>query len=235
MTDYKFAILSKKDVLSAADGSLTGDQYDLITKATKADESARKTSIALYDATATTVPWTHLILADEYACKRTNKTVDRTGTDTFRNAWRRARIAGLGARAAKLLATPTKALNTAEKEERRGHLQVLTRYISADREALRKRQEPEYAALFTKKAQRAPTSKTAKVSPLNIKKTGDDLIDEENAHRVRAAKRLQSTLVDIQKRDELPEAELKQIASAISDLIKQLTAPLNVEKMVVSH
>jgi len=235
MTDYKFATQTKKEVLAATDGALSSDQYDLITKATKADESARKATMALYDSTAASVPWSHLILADEYSCKRTGKTIDRTGTDTFRNAWRRARIAGLGARAAKLLATPTKALNTAEKEERRGYLQVLTRYISADREALRKRQEPDYAALFTKKAQRAPTAKSAKVTPLNVKKTGDDVIDEENAHRVRAAKRLQSTLADIQKRDELPEAELNQVAKTISDLIKQLTAPLNVEKMVINH
>ena len=107
------------------------------------------------------------------------KTGESTSTPELYTALKGAILKGLGAKAIKLQATPTKSLSEADKATKRANDQLVGRKMVAQRDAIRLRTDKEFAASKSKATTKAPQQP----------KTGDKVVDEANAIALKAIKK----------------------------------------------
>ena len=107
------------------------------------------------------------------------KTGESTSTPELYTALKGAILKGLGAKAIKLQATPTKALSEANKAIKDANNKLVGRGMAAQRDAIRLRQDDEYRASKSQAKSRAPQQN----------KTGDKVVDDANEHAIKAIKK----------------------------------------------
>lgn len=131
---------------------LSSTVSNAITAATRKDVGARKAAQVAYDlAIKEGHHWTQWI-----AVGKEHDGHQSTATDELRASLQLARLKGMGAAIVKLANTPTKALSEARKVEKREAAKLLARYMCADRDAMRLRQDAAYRDSKSKKAPQQP-------------------------------------------------------------------------------
>jgi hypothetical protein len=131
---------------------LSSTVSNAITAATRKDVGARKAAQVAYDlAIKEGHHWTQWI-----AVGKEHDGHQSTATDELRASLQLARLKGMGAAIVKLANTPTKALSEARKVEKRDAGKLLARYMCADRDAMRLRQDAAYRDSKSKKAPQQP-------------------------------------------------------------------------------
>jgi hypothetical protein len=131
---------------------LSSTVSNAITAATRKDVGARKAAQVAYDlAIKEGHHWTQWI-----AVGKEHDGHQSTATDELRASLQLARLKGMGAAMVKLANTPTKALSEARKVEKRDAGKLLARYMCADRDAMRLRQDAAYRDSKSKKAPQQP-------------------------------------------------------------------------------
>lgn len=177
--------------------------------AEKAVESARKASQAAYDK----LVQDGMLWTDFVSLGGKNKGVydghKSTTTPELWEALKAARLEGRGERAVRLAATPTKALNARDKKDKRANETWLGRAMSADRDAIRKRQEKKDGTVVT--------------GPQPIE-TGDAVIDEINKVNHRICKKIRDLQTYIEKHATVTEAEAtKSVLASVLTTFSQIT------------
>ena len=177
--------------------------------AEKAVESARKASQAAYDK----LVQDGMLWTDFVSLGGKNKGVydghKSTTTPELWEALKAARLEGKGERAVRLAATPKKALNARDQKDKRDNETWLGRAMSADRDAIRKRQEKKDG--------------TAVTEPQPIE-TGDAVIDEINKVNHRICKKVRDLQTYIEKHATVTEAEAtKSVLASVLTTFSQMT------------
>ena len=143
--------------MSTIKNVLSSTVSNAITAATRKDVGARKAAQVAYDlAIKEGHHWTQWI-----AVGKEHDGHQSTATDELRASLQLARLKGMGAAIVKLANTPTKALSEARKVEKRDAGKLLARYMCADRDAMRLRQDEVYRDSKSKKAPQQPKGETA--------------------------------------------------------------------------
>lgn len=138
--------------MSTIKNVLSSTVSNAITAATRKDVGARKAAQVAYDlAIKEGHHWTQWI-----AVGKEHDGHQSTATDELRASLQLARLKGMGAAMVKLANTPTKALSEARKVEKRDAGKLLARYMCADRDAMRLRQDAAYRDSKSKKAPQQP-------------------------------------------------------------------------------
>jgi hypothetical protein len=138
--------------MSTIKNVLSSTVSNAITAATRKDVGARKAAQVAYDlAIKEGHHWTQWI-----AVGKEHDGHQSTATDELRASLQLARLKGMGAAIVKLANTPTKALSEARKVEKRDAGKLLARYMCADRDAMRLRQDAAYRDSKSKKAPQQP-------------------------------------------------------------------------------
>ena len=177
--------------------------------AEKAVESARKASQAVYDKFVIDgIVWTDFV-----SLGGKNKGVydghKSTTTPELWDALKAARLEGRGERAVRLAATPKKALNAREQKDKRDNETWLGRAMSADRDAIRKRQEKKDG--------------TAVTEPQPVE-TGDKVVDEANKVNHRICKKVRDLQTYIEKHAAVKDAEVtKDVLASVLATFAQVT------------
>ena len=177
--------------------------------AEKAVESARKASQAAYDK----LVQDGMLWTDFVSLGGKNKGVydghKSTTTPELWEALKAARLEGKGERAVRLAATPKKALNARDQKDKRDNETWLGRAMSADRDAIRKRQEKKDG--------------TAVTEPQPIE-TGDAVIDEINKVNHRICKKVRDLQTYIEKHAAVKDAEVtKDVLASVLATFAQVT------------
>lgn len=140
---------------------LSSTVSNAITAATRKDVGARKAAQVAYDlAIKEGHHWTQWI-----AVGKEHDGHQSTATDELRASLQLARLKGMGAAMVKLANTPTKALSEARKVEKRDAGKLLARYMCADRDAMRLRQDAAYRDSKSKKAPQQPKGEATAPAP----------------------------------------------------------------------
>jgi hypothetical protein len=143
--------------MSTIKNVLSSTVSNAITAATRKDVGARKAAQVAYDlAIKEGHHWTQWI-----AVGKEHDGHQSTATDELRASLQLARLKGMGAAVVKLANTPTKALSEARKVEKRTADKLLARYMCADRDAMRLRQDEVYRESKSKKAPQQPKGEAA--------------------------------------------------------------------------
>ena len=144
-------------IMSTIKNVLSSTVSNAITAATRKDVGARKAAQVAYDlAIKEGHHWTQWI-----AVGKEHDGHQSTATDELRASLQLARLKGMGAAIVKLANTPTKALSEARKVEKRDAGKLLARYMCADRDAMRLRQDEVYRDSKSKKAPQQPKGEAA--------------------------------------------------------------------------
>jgi hypothetical protein len=139
---------------------LSSTVSNAITAATRKDVGARKAAQVAYDlAIKEGHHWTQWI-----AVGKEHDGHQSTATDELRASLQLARLKGMGAAIVKLANTPTKALSEARKVEKREAAKLLARYMCADRDAMRLRQDAAYRDSKSKKAPQQPKGESTEAA-----------------------------------------------------------------------
>ena len=139
---------------------LSSTVSNAITAATRKDVGARKAAQVAYDlAIKEGHHWTQWI-----AVGKEHDGHQSTATDELRASLQLARLKGMGAAMVKLANTPTKALSEARKVEKRDAGKLLARYMCADRDAMRLRQDAAYRDSKSKKAPQQPKGESTEAA-----------------------------------------------------------------------
>jgi hypothetical protein len=139
-------------IMTTIKNVLSSTVSNAITAATRKDVGARKAAQVAYDlAIKEGHHWTQWI-----AVGKEHDGHQSTATDELRASLQLARLKGMGAAMVKLANTPTKALSEARKVEKRDAGKLLARYMCADRDAMRLRQDAAYRDSKSKKAPQQP-------------------------------------------------------------------------------
>ena len=177
--------------------------------AEKAVKSARKASQAVYDKFVTDgMLWTDFV-----SLGGKNKGVydghKSTTTPELWEALKAARLEGRGERAVRLAATPKKALNARDQKDKRDNETWLGRAMSADRDAIRKRQEKKDGTVVTE--------------PQPVE-TGDKVVDEANKVNHRICKKVRDLQTYIEKHAAVKDAEVtKDVLASVLTTFSQIT------------
>ena len=177
--------------------------------AEKAVESARKASQAAYDK----LVQDGMLWTDFVSLGGKNKGVydghKSTTTPELWEALKSARMEGRGERAVRLAATPKKALNARDQKDKRANETWLGRAMSADRDAIRKRQEKKDG--------------TAVTEPQPVE-TGDKVVDEANKVNHRICKKVRDLQTYIEKHAAVKDAEVtKDVLASVLTTFSQIT------------
>tara|TARA_R110001592_G_C12953170_1_gene731554 strand:+ start:188 stop:853 length:666 start_codon:yes stop_codon:yes gene_type:complete len=177
--------------------------------AEKAVESARKASQAAYDK----LVQDGMLWTDFVSLGGKNKGVydghKSTTTPELWEALKSARMEGRGERAVRLAATPKKALNARDQKDKRANETWLGRAMSADRDAIRKRQEKKDG--------------TAVTEPQPVE-TGDKVVDEANKVNHRICKKVRDLQTYIEKHAAVKDAEVtKDVLASVLATFAQVT------------
>jgi hypothetical protein len=147
--------------MSTIKNVLSSTVSNAITAATRKDVGARKAAQVAYDlAIKEGHHWTQWI-----AVGKEHDGHQSTATDELRASLQLARLKGMGAAIVKLANTPTKALSEARKVEKRDAGKLLARYMCADRDAMRLRQDAAYRDSKSKKAPQQPKGEATAPAP----------------------------------------------------------------------
>ena len=145
----------------------------LLTKSVAAEGRGRIAAQACTDQMiADNLLWTDFV-------SPAGKSGESTSTPELHKALKHAILKGLGAPAVKMHALPIKALSEADKATKDIHIQRIGRKMSAQRDALRLRQDADFKASQSKAKTKAP----------QMPKTGDKVVDEANAIAMKAIKK----------------------------------------------
>ena len=148
-------------IMSTIKNVLSSTVSNAITAATRKDVGARKAAQVAYDlAIKEGHHWTQWI-----AVGKEHDGHQSTATDELRASLQLARLKGMGAAIVKLANTPTKALSEARKIEKRDAGKLLARYMCADRDAMRLRQDVVYRDSKSKKAPQQPKGEATAPAP----------------------------------------------------------------------
>jgi hypothetical protein len=146
--------------MSTIKNVLSSTVSNAITAATRKDVGARKAAQVAYDlAIKEGHHWTQWI-----AVGKEHDGHQSTATDELRASLQLARLKGMGAAIVKLANTPTKALSEARKVEKREAAKLLARYMCADRDAMRLRQDAAYRDSKSKKAPQQPKGESTEAA-----------------------------------------------------------------------
>jgi len=147
--------MSNTNEAKAIPERFTSKAADLLSKVTGSEESARKKAQAAYDQMISDgMLWTDFLPV---------KAEGSTATPELREALFAARRKGFGAWAQKLYETPNTALSKEDIAKKNKLRTDVNRKVSADKEAMRLRQDPEHKAsksTATGKRGRAPQQST---------------------------------------------------------------------------
>jgi hypothetical protein len=147
-------------IMSTIKNVLSSTVSNAITAATRKDVGARKAAQVAYDlAIKEGHHWTQWI-----AVGKEHDGHQSTATDELRASLQLARLKGMGAAIVKLANTPTKALSEARKVEKREAAKLLARYMCADRDAMRLRQDAAYRDSKSKKAPQQPKGESTEAA-----------------------------------------------------------------------
>jgi hypothetical protein len=148
-------------IMTTIKNVLSSTVSNAITAATRKDVGARKAAQVAYDlAIKEGHHWTQWI-----AVGKEHDGHQSTATDELRASLQLARLKGMGAAMVKLANTPTKALSEARKVEKRDAGKLLARYMCADRDAMRLRQDAAYRDSKSKKAPQQPKGEATAPAP----------------------------------------------------------------------
>ena len=146
--------------MSTIKNVLSSTVSNAITAATRKDVGARKAAQVAYDlAIKVGHHWTQWI-----AVGKEHDGHQSTATDELRASLQLARLKGMGAAMVKLANTPTKALSESRKVEKREAAKLLARYMCADRDAMRLRQDAAYRDSKSKKAPQQPKGESTEAA-----------------------------------------------------------------------
>ena len=171
---------------------LSSTVSNAITAATRKDVGARKAAQVAYDlAIKEGHHWTQWI-----AVGKEHDGHQSTATDELRASLQLARLKGMGAAIVKLANTPTKALSEARKVEKRDAGKLLARYMCADRDAMRLRQDAAYRDSKSKKAPQQPLP-AAEAAPATAKPADTTKILELLNQTAKKAQAMESPDFDV--------------------------------------
>ena len=183
-----------------------------ITAATRKDVGARKAAQVAYDlAIKEGHHWTQWIAVDkEHDGKKS------TATAELRASLQMARLKGMGAAIVKLANTPTKALSEARKIEKREAGKLLARYMCADRDAMRLRQDAAYRNSKSKKA------------PQQTKGKATEATEAAPAQQIGVTKEIEllNRVNKIAQEKETPEYDVVAVTAALAALLKLVNTPV---------
>ena len=180
-----------------------------ITAATRKDIGARKAAQVAYDlAIKEGHHWTQWIAVD-----KEHDGHKSTATAELRASLQMARLKGMGAAIVKLANTPTKALSEARKTEKREAGKLLCRYMCADRDAMRLRQDAAYRDSKSKKAPQQPKGEATEAAP---------------AKQVGVTKEIEllNRVNKIAQGKETPEYDVVAVTAALAALVKLVNTPV---------
>ena len=165
--------MSNTNEATAVPERFTSNGSDLLTKSVAAESRGRIAAQKATDAMiADGMLWTDFI-------SPAGKSGESTSTPELHKALKHAILKGLGAPAVKMHALPIKALSEADKATKDIDIQRIGRKMSAQRDALRLRQDADFKASQSKAKTKAP----------QMPKTGDKVVDEANAIAMKAIKK----------------------------------------------
>ena len=179
-----------------------------ITAATRKDVGARKAAQVAYDlAIKEGHHWTQWIAVD-----KEHDGHKSTATAELRASLQMARLKGMGAAIVKLANTPTKALSEARKVEKRDAGKLLARYMCADRDAMRLRQDAAYRDSKSKKAPQQPKGESTEAAP--AKQVG-----------VTKEVELLNRIVKIAQGKESPEYDIVELGKLLAKALQVINTP----------
>ena len=165
--------MSNTNEATAVPERFTSNGSELLTKSVAAETRGRIAAQKATDAMiADGMLWTDFI-------SPAGKSGESTSTPELHKALKHAILKGLGAPAVKMHALPIKALSEADKATKDIDIQRIGRKMSAQRDALRLRQDADFKASQSKAKTKAPQQP----------KTGDKVVDEANAIAMKAIKK----------------------------------------------
>lgn len=183
-----------------------------ITAATRKDVGARKAAQVAYDlAIKEGHHWTQWIAVD-----KEHDGHKSTATAELRASLQLARLKGMGAAIVKLANTPTKALSEARKVEKREAGKLLARYMCADRDAMRLRQDAAYRNSKSKKAPQQPKGESTEATEAAPAKQVGVTKEIELLNRVNK----------IAQGKEAPEYDVVAVTAALAALVKLVNTPV---------
>ena len=179
--------------MSTIKNVLSSTVSNAITAATRKDVGARKAAQVAYDlAIKEGHHWTQWI-----AVGKEHDGHQSTATDELRASLQLARLKGMGAAMVKLANTPTKALSEARKVEKREAAKLLARYMCADRDAMRLRQDAAYRDSKSKKAPQQPKGESTEAAPATAKPADTTKILELLNQTAKKAQAMESPDFDV--------------------------------------
>ena len=194
--------------MSTIKNVLSSTVSNAITAATRKDVGARKAAQVAYDlAIKEGHHWTQWIaVGKEHDGHKSRATAE------LRASLQMARLKGMGAAIVKLANTPTKALSEARKVEKREAGKLLARYMCADRDAMRLRQDAAYRDSKSKKAPQQPLPATEAAPAKQVGVTKEiELLNRVNK---------------IAQGKETPEYDVVAVTAALAALVKLVNTPV---------
>ena len=196
--------------MSKLNNTLSNTVANAITAATRKDVGARKAAQVAYDlAIKENHHWTQWV-----AVGKEHDGHQSTATDELRASLQMARLKGMGAAIVKLANTPTKALSEARKVEKRDAGKLLARYMCADRDAMRLRQDKAYRDSKSKKAPQQPKGEATEAV--------------KAAYQVGVTKEIEllNRVNKIAQGKETPEYDVVAVTAALAALVKLVNTPV---------